>query len=141
MLIDRWMTTDPFKSLDHALNQVFSDVYGTRPRRRVGPRLRFREEGEVFELSAPVPGLAQSDIELSVGEDFITIKASREATIPEGYEVRRRERTDLSFERTYRLPERVDTSKADAKLVDGVLTVTLPKLAQAQARTIAVRAA
>ncbi len=141
MLINRWMTTDPFKSLDQALDHVFNDVLTPRPRRRVGPRLRFRDEGESFELAAPLPGVKEDDIELSVGEDFVTIKATREPTVPEGYEVRRRERTDLGFERTYRLPDRVDTSKVDAKLERGMLVVTLPKLAHAKTRTIAVRAA
>lgn len=141
MLIDRWMTADPFKSLDQALDHMFNDVLANRPRRRVGPRLRFRDEGEAFQLAAPFPGVKEEDIELSVGEDFITIKVTREPSVPEGYEVRRRERTELAFERTYRLPDRVDTSKVEAKLDNGVLEVTLPKLAHAQTRTIAVRAA
>lgn len=141
MLIDRWMTTDPFKALDHMFNDVLGTQSRALARRRVGPRVRFRDEGESFALEAPLPGVAEDDVELSVGEDFVTIKATREPKAPEGYEIRRRERTELGFERTYRLPERVDTSKVDAKLENGVLKVSLPKQAEVKTRTIAVKAA
>ena len=138
MLIDRWMTTDPFKALDYMFNDVLATPSRTLARRRVGPRVRFRDEGESFVLEAPLPGVKEDDIELSVGEDFVTIKATREPKVPEGYEVRRRERTELGFERSYRLPERVDTSKVDAKLEHGVLKISLPKRAEVKPRKITI---
>lgn len=141
MLIDRWMTTDPFKALDHVFSDMLATPSRTLTRRRVGPRVRFRDEGEAFALELPLPGVKEDDVELSVGEDFVTVKATREPEVPEGYETRRRERTELAFERTYRLPERVDTSKVDAKLEHGVLEISLPKQAQVKTRTIAVKAA
>ncbi len=140
MLIDRWMTQDPWKAMDQMFNQVFA-APPARARRRVGPKVHLRDDGEAFELTAPLPGVKDEDVELTAGDDFITLVAKRDTTLPEGYRVERREREDLGFERTYKLPDRIDTSKVEAKLGNGVLSVTLPKRAEAKTRTIAVKAA
>lgn len=137
MLINRFMSADPWRTMDQMLNEVFA----TPVRRRVGPKVRVRDTGESFELRAPLPGVTEGDVELTVGEDFVTLKAERKAEEREGYTAIRRERVREPFERSYRLPDRVDTSKVEARLDNGVLTVTLPKLAEAKTRTIRVKAA
>jgi len=145
MLSTRLMTRDPW----HAMDQLFQDAFASVPRRKApskigsksGSKLRVRDTGEAFELTAPLPGVTEDAVTLTAGDDFITLGAKREVAVPEGYTARRRERTELSWERTFQLPNRIDTTKVEAKLQDGILTVSLPKLAEAKTRTITVRAA
>ena len=89
---------------------------------------------------AEVPGLAEKDIQLTIDGDVLTLSAERTVTPPAGYKVHRQERATLRFAKSFSLPVEIDAEKADAKLVDGVLTVTLPKAPKAQPRQIAVRA-
>ena len=58
-----------------------------------------------------------------------------------GYEARRRERPDPELARTFNLPDTVDAETIGAELANGVLTVTLPKIAKPAARTIEVKSA
>ena len=52
-----------------------------------------------------------------------------------------RERSAVKFAKSYQLPARVDPDKVTATLKHGVLTLTLPKVAEAQPRQISVKAA
>jgi HSP20 family protein len=123
------------------MDQLFNDVFTAAPRRKVGPRARLRDAGETFELMVPLPGVSNEQLSLTAGDDYVTLQATREVGVPEGYTAYRRERDALDWERTFRLPERIDSSKVDAKLENGVLTIKLAKAAEAKARSIDIKAA
>lgn len=131
------LSRDPWQTMDHLFNDVFNAV----PRRKLGPKSRLRDTGEAFELIAPLPGVSHEQLSLTAGDDFVTLQAKREVAVPDGYTAHRRERGGLDWERTFKLPERIDSSKVEAKLLNGVLTVSLPKATEAKARTIAIKAA
>lgn len=101
----------------------------------------FEDTGESFVLRADVPGLTENDFEISVAGNTLTLRGERKVEIPEGHSVHRRERRALRFARSYELPARVDGDKTTATLKHGVLTLTLPKVAEAQPRQISVKAA
>ncbi|HEY8624224.1 MAG TPA: Hsp20/alpha crystallin family protein, partial [Casimicrobiaceae bacterium] len=65
---------------------------------------------------------------------------ARKAEAPEGYTAHRRERQSFSFAQSYELPTRVDPEKVQASLKQGVLTLTLPKVAEAQPKKVTVTA-
>ena len=98
------------------------------------------DEGAQLKLTAFLPGLADRDVKLQANQDGLTLEATRSADVPEGYSVHRRERASVRLARSFSFPCRVDVEKIQAGLEDGVLTVTLPKVPEAQPRTIAVRA-
>lgn len=103
------------------------------------PRLTASDTGNELVLRAEVPGLADKDVQLTVDGDVLTLSAERKVAVPEGYRAHRQERATLRFAKSFTLPVDIDAEKADARLVDGVLTVTLPKAPKAQPRQIAVR--
>ena len=86
------------------------------------------------------PGLSDKDVTLSLNQDVLTLAGKRGADAPKGYSVHRQERAALQFSRSVALPCKVDPEKATAAMKNGVLTVTLGKVAEAQPRRIAVRA-
>lgn len=102
------------------------------------PWLRQSETEEALTLTAALPGLTPEGLELTVEGNRLTIVAKRPVAVPEGYRALHRERSDLHFEQSLRVPASVDTAAISAQLDRGLLTVTLPKLPTAKPRRIPV---
>jgi HSP20 family protein len=101
----------------------------------------FEDNGSDFVLRADVPGMSEGDIQINLAGDTLTLQGERKLDVPEGHSVHRRERSAVRFAKSYQLPARVDADKVNATLKHGVLTLTLPKAAEAQPRQISVKAA
>jgi HSP20 family protein len=101
----------------------------------------FDDDGTNFVLRADVPGLTEKDFDISVAGSTVTLKGERKVEVPEGHSVHRRERQTVRFNKSFELPARIDADKVTATLKHGVLTLTLPKVAEAQPRQISVKAA
>lgn len=130
-----WLTDwDPFREMQ--------TVFG---KARLGrfPPTDIDESDKEYTVSIELPGLDAGDIDLSVGDNMLTVKGEKKSEREEeekGYHLA--ERSYGCFERSFRLPEGVDTEKIDASFDKGVLKITLPKHAEARkkARKISVKA-
>ena len=87
---------------------------------------------------ADVPGVPQSDLDITVEEKSIIVSGERKDTADPKSELRSRERRQGTFSRTFRLRDTVDAEAISAELSNGVLTLTVPKTAEAKPRTIPV---
>ncbi len=104
------------------------------------PRADVLEGQKEFRIVMDLPGIAASDLEISVENQSLSVKAERKLEVPEGFEPRRRERAgNVAFTRTFRLGNGVDPESVEARLRDGVLTLTLPKTEQSLPRRIEVK--
>jgi HSP20 family protein len=106
------------------------------------PAVDLVERDNAFEVHADLPGLDEKNIEVKVANGVLTIKGEKEENKEEKKkDFHMRERRFGSFERALRIPESVDTDKIEAAFKKGVLTVTLPKTAEAQkpVKTIEVK--
>jgi HSP20 family protein len=97
-----------------------------------------------YEIAAELPGMDEKNIEVKLVNGTLTIKGEKQEEKEEkkkDYYVN--ERRFGSFERSFAVPESVDEAKIEAAFKKGVLTVTLPKKAEAQtpAKKIEVKAA
>lgn len=101
----------------------------------------FDDQGDKFVLQADVPGLTENDFQINLAGNTLTLRGERKLDVPEGHSAHRRERSPYRFAKSYELPSRVDADKVTATLKHGVLTLTLPKAAEAQPRQISVKAA
>ncbi len=99
-----------------------------------------KKEDSSFHLEVDLPGVTKEDIDIKVEDGILAISAIRkyknELTRDDYYIC---ESSFGKFERRYALPESVDTSKVDAKLVDGRLIVELQKTKKAQPRVISIK--
>ena len=129
----------PQAQLRRELDRLLGDF--EREAAPAGSTLGFEDDGTNFVLRADVPGLTEKDFEISVAGNTVTLKGERKVDVPEGHSVHRRERRAVRFAKSFELPTRVDADKVTATLKHGVLTLTLPKVAEAQPRQITVRAA
>ena len=86
------------------------------------------DDGSKFRVKVDMPGVKKDEIKLNITENSVEVSAENKE---EGEEKKknfiRKERSQISYYRVLPLPERVDSSKATAKLTDGVLDITLPK--------------
>jgi HSP20 family protein len=97
------------------------------------PAVDVAENERAFEITAELPGLAEKDIELTLSNDILTIKGEKsEEKEEKKKDYYLSERRYGSFQRSFRLPEGVDADKIEAAFKNGVLTITLPKTAEAQ---------
>jgi HSP20 family protein len=105
------------------------------------PAIEVTEKDDAFEITAELPGMEPSEIEISVSGGMLTIKGDKKEekeTKEKNYHVS--ERRYGSFQRSFTLPEGVDMDKIAAKLEKGVLSLTLPKTKDAveKQRTIPI---
>jgi HSP20 family protein len=106
------------------------------------PPVDIHEEDNRFLLHVDLPGVDPKAVEITSEQGVLTIRGRREDTKREdrdGY--RRVERISGEFQRRFNLPDSADVHNIKAKAVNGVLEVTIPKLAQVQPQRIAVEAA
>ena len=97
------------------------------------PAVDVAEHDKAYEITAELPGMDEKNIEVKVANGGLTIKGEkREEKEEKEKDYYLKERRFGSFERFFRLPEGVDTNKIEANFKKGVLTVTLPKTAEAQ---------
>lgn len=91
-------------------------------------------------LKAPIAGVRQEDLDVSITEEQVTIRGERHDRHEhevEGYLLQ--ECYWGSFSRTFPLPVAVVADQAQARLIDGVLTISIPKAASSKARTVTVQ--
>ncbi len=110
------------------------------PERAVLPAVDVFEDASGITLLADLPGVPKDDLELKVEGDTLLIEGRVQATTPEGLEAVYAEVRVPRYRRSFTLSRELDTTRIDANLKDGVLTLRIPKQAHAQPRRIAVTA-
>jgi HSP20 family protein len=129
------MNFDPFRDLD----RVAGAILDTR-----GPRLMpmdlFRE-GDVYILSADLPGIDPGSVDVDVDGQLLTIRAERTLANHEGVKWLTRERQAGSFLRQLNLGQGIDIDAISATYDNGVLNVMIPVSERAKPRKIEVSSA
>src|SRR5215472_7896397 len=151
----------PFERLRQEIDRLFEDFDGgfrrwpaSRPLANVvpfwreewpvAPAVDVAETEKAYEITVELPGLDEKNIEVKFADGVLTIKGEKKDEKEEkkkDYYVS--ERSYGSFQRSFQVPDDVDTDKIEATFKRGVLTVALPKSAEAQkaAKKIDVKAA
>lgn len=138
-LLNEW---EPYRLMDSLLRwEPTADK--AAPRRDAAtpfsPRFDVKETKDAFLFKADLPGVKQSDIDISLSGNKLTITGKREAEAAQPDEnVFMSERTYGSFSRTFTLPTSADVENIKADLTSGVLSVSLPKRVESQPRKITV---
>jgi len=138
---------DPFReiaAMQDRMNRLFGNVYlrdeDTGFRGTWVPAVDiFETDSHDLVVRAELPGMDREDIEVTVENSTLVLKGQKKFD-PEVKEenYRRIERSYGTFQRSFTLPNTVDTSKVSADFRNGLLTVTLPFREEAKPRTINV---
>ena len=147
----RWEPFRNMASLSDVMDQLLSRPF-VRPfdmtapfwGASVGMPVDVIENADGFTVKASVPGFAPQEIEISVEDDVLTLRAEHKAEDGKASQdedkMHWQERYYGKLERCFILPATVDTNKAKAEMEHGVLTLSLPKAETAKPKTIKVQA-
>ena len=90
-------------------------------------------------VNAEIPGIEPDDLDISIVNDTLTIRGSLSAQIQnEGENCQRQERGCGQFTRSIKLPFGVEIDKVEAKVSEGILSLTLPRAEAEKPRKIEV---
>ncbi len=153
----------PFESLRREVDRLFEDfdrgfwrfpfgrsVFDFEPfwRRQLtwgaAPAADIVEKDNAYEVTVELPGMEEKNIEVKLANGYLTIRGEKQEEKEEKKkDYYLHERQFGSFERSFALPEGVDTEKVEASFKKGILTVALPKKPEAikPTKTIEVKAA
>jgi len=104
------------------------------------PALDVAETEGGYKVSLDLPGIAKEDVKIAIDGRRVNVSAQtqREETRKEGERVIYRERSGASFARSFTLPEEIDQEASQAKLDNGVLSLTLAKKRATAAKQLTV---
>lgn len=135
-------SSDPFRALQQEMNQAFNNFWRTFEVTPFGdrfgegglvPRADVVETEHSLEISMELPGLEEKDVDVSISRGLLTVSGERKAEREDRQGgLYLSERQYGSFKRSIPLPPTVDPDKAEAKFKNGVLTLTVPKTAEAK---------
>lgn len=108
--------------------------------RSVLPRVDVFEDESGITLLADLPGVPRDKLEIKVEGDTLLIDGTVQPQTPEGLEAVYAEVRVPRLRRSFTLSRELDSARVDANLKDGVLTLRIPKQADAQPRRIAIQA-
>jgi HSP20 family protein len=129
-----WSPISVFEEMERMLNDMRTGfvlpgnaIYhgeGTRM-----PNVDLSEEQDRFLIQADLPRMTKEDVTIETDGDVLRITARKEQEIEEKKEgYIRRERGSMHFHRQIRLPENVDHDLIKARMENGVLEISLPKV-------------
>ena len=119
------------------LDNAFDDFFDTRALSRMNataPAVNVKESDKVYTMEVAVPGIKKEFCRVTINND-----GDLELAIENKFEHKeenknehflRREFSYGNYQQTYTLPENVDKDSISAKVENGVLTITMPKLAE-----------
>lgn len=111
------------------------------PTRRVfSPRADVYETPAEIVVVAELPGVTEESLDITLEQRELTIRGTVTPTTPEGYRLIYSEYGEGDYERRFVLADSIDRTGIAAELKNGVLQLRLPKVKEALARKIPVKA-
>ena len=134
-------------NLHNEMGKIFGDLFASQESETNGdptswmPTVDISEMENGFEIRAELPGVTESDVNVSVTDNLLTIKGEkRQEKETDNKNYHRVERRYGSFQRSFTLPRNVETADIKAGYKDGVLTLTIPKVEAAKPTEIPITA-
>ena len=130
--------------LHRQIDQIFGDSVAVpaaagEPDANWAPSVDIHEYADKFVVLADLPGVEPKDIDITAENNVLTLRGRRQFERREnqkGFE--RLERVSGSFLRRFTLPENVQTDQIKARHNNGVLEVSIPKVAAPEPRRVSV---
>ena len=134
-----WPELDQFSN---RLSRVFGNTWDTpEPTGSWIPAVNVEEAADELLLTAELPGMREEDVNVEIENNILTIRGEKREEREEGGEGQKyhvTERRYGSFQRAFTLPRSVQPDAIHADFDGGVLTVRMPKAAEAKSRAIKI---
>jgi HSP20 family protein len=127
--------TNPYSLMNSVLSELERNVATIR-----NAETDVLETNDSVIVKVNLPGVSPENVELNLERNLLTLTAKLEETQPENAKFLHRERVVGEQKRVVQIPVRIAGDKVEANLEHGVLTVTIAKAAESQAKRIAINA-
>lgn len=139
MTLARW---NPLREIDDVFNRYNTGLLAKSSEdssSQWSPLADITETEEAFHVKAELPGVKKEDVDVSLSNGVLTLKGERKSEEETKDEKQHRiERFHGTFIRRFDLPDNIDQSAVSADYVDGVLTLTIPKITKTEPETTKV---
>lgn len=126
--------------LDAALNGTLANQDMDNLTWGRSPRADVLEGEKEYRIIMDLPGVKTEDLDISLEDHSLSVKATREIEVPEGFQLARNERpTKTEYHRTFNLGSGVDSEGIKASFQNGVLELVAPKSKQSLPRRIEIQ--
>jgi HSP20 family protein len=105
----------------------------------VFPPMNVSEDRDHYYVRALIPGIDAAQLNVSVVHQTIAVSGTRQTPEEAGASYHRKERAEGAFSRSVTVPAAFEGGRVDAKYMDGILTLTLPKPEAAKPRRVTVQ--
>ena len=138
--IGPWRPFGEMVTLRDAMDRLFEESVVTPAKAGGMPKINVKETKDAVIVKAELPGVAEEDVTVEVADNIMTISGEKKEEKEEKDEgFYHKEMYTGSFTRSFTLPSEVKSEKAEAEMDNGILTITVPKVAPKQAAKIAVK--
>lgn len=144
MTITRWIPRSSLLDFQSEVDNLMDSIFGTKSQTDdeclICPTVDIEEFEKHYLLHFELPGVNKKDVSINVKDNILTVEGEKKAgkkSDSDKYHLN--ERMYGRFQRSFRLPEAVDTENIEAEYVDGVLNLTVPKLAEALPKQIEIK--
>ena len=117
-------------------DQIFNDSYRASEANTIRPKANVEETDTQIVLELAVPGFDKNDVTIKIENDILHIEGKKEEEDDRKFS--RQEFRVNRFNRQFTLSEIIDTESVSANFLNGVLTITLPKVEAQQPKSITV---
>jgi HSP20 family protein len=130
---------DPVRLLDRMVDDAMNGSFGTATTAKsFVPQVDVRSNEDRVVFAFDVPGVKKEDIDITLERGLLTVKGARQFEAGAAKEQLLLGRSYGTFNRSFSLPDQLDVEKLSAKLIDGVLTIEIPRLQKAKPRRIEI---
>ncbi|MFW6254038.1 MAG: Hsp20/alpha crystallin family protein [Chitinivibrionales bacterium] len=135
--VDLWREME---RLRREMDGLFSN-YGRASGATTYPLLNVYDDKDNIVVTAELPGMTRDQVNITFSEGVLTIAGKQQPLARvKDMTVVRQERAAGEFEKTLRIPTKVEQDKISASFDNGVLTIQMPKAEEARPKTIAIEA-
>jgi HSP20 family protein len=142
--VNRGLSHDPYETMQRDFDSLMGRFFSGREDGGGGLApycVDVREDADHIYVEAELPGFKKNDVDITLENQTLTITAQRsseERKQGDKGELLLHERRYNRFQRSFTLPPTVDEQSVNAKLNDGILTITLNKREESKPRKIQV---
>ncbi len=138
-----WQPLDEIERMHRQMDRLFDRMAsrgnGLTTDLAFMPSAELEETDDAINLKLEIPGLEAKDLDIEVTEDTVEVKGERKSeTKTEEQGMIRSEFQYGAFDRVIPLPTHVQGDKAKAEYKNGILNLTLPKVAEEQRKTVKI---
>ncbi len=119
-------------------SQPVREPHANAERPFLSPAVDIYETKEAYVLEAEMPGVQRDGLDIMLEGNVLSFTGRRADTRPQGTDLVYRESSEADFQRVFELDPSIDSARIDARMDQGVLTLTLPKTEKVKPRKITV---